>query len=138
MEPPVRTASPAHGSCALGWISTLLRKPVANRPTAPAAWHGNSSEDELGKVEDAAEGFSRGTDSPCTFVTTDSPSVPFSYEPAEAILFLEQFWGRATQTLRPMTLTGVWGVLLFSVITSARLIIGSHPCPEHPSPRRAE
>jgi hypothetical protein len=75
---------------------------VANRPTAPrAARHGNSSEEELGKVEDAAEGFSRGTDPPGTFVATDSPSVPFSCEAAEAILFLEQFWGRATQHYAP-------------------------------------
>ena len=38
MEPPVRAASPgfqAHGSFALGRISTLLREPVASRLTAP-------------------------------------------------------------------------------------------------------
>jgi hypothetical protein len=41
---------------------------VANRPTAHrAAWHGNSSDEELGKVEDGAEGFSRGTDAPWHF-----------------------------------------------------------------------
>jgi hypothetical protein len=105
MELPVRAASPgfqAHGLWTLGWISTLLRSSLLIVPQPPAR-HGMETAQtrNWAKSKMRQRASAAGLIPPGTFVATDSPSVPFSCEAAEAILFLEQFWGRATQHYAP-------------------------------------